>query len=182
MTIPNLLTILRILLTPVLVWLLLAHRFNEALAVFFLAGMTDGLDGLIARVFHQKSKLGAYLDPLADKILLVTSFVLLGYLKRVPVWLVIVAVSRDAIIMLGLVSLMFHQVQVEIHPVPLSKLTTLFQLGTILAALSVQLVTLPHWGYTVLFAITAVLSVVSGIQYISIGIGMLDSRRGHHED
>jgi cardiolipin synthase (CMP-forming) len=182
MTVPNLLTILRILLTPLLVWLLLGNRFNEALTVFFIAGMTDGLDGLIARVFHQKSKLGAYLDPLADKILLVTSFLLLGYLKRIPLWLVIVAVSRDAIIMLGLVSLMFHQVQVEIHPVPLSKLTTLFQLGTILAALSSQLVALPHLGYTVLFATTAVLSVISGVQYISIGIGMLDSRRGRNGD
>lgn len=182
MTVPNLLTILRILLTPVLVWLLLENRLNEALTVFFIAGATDGLDGLIARVFHQKSKLGAYLDPLADKILLVTSFVLLGHMGYIPYWLVIVAVSRDAIILLGLLSLMFHQVRVEIQPVLLSKLTTLFQLGTILATMGSGLFQLPQGGYTALFVTTAVLTVAGGVQYIMIGIALLDSRRGGRAD
>ena len=76
MTIPNYLTILRVLLTPVLVILLLEERLSEALFVFIIAGVTDGLDGLIARLYKQKSRLGALLDPLADKLLLDTTYVL----------------------------------------------------------------------------------------------------------
>lgn len=177
MTVPNLLTILRILLTPFLVWLLLDNRLNDALLVFTIAGVTDGLDGLIARVFHQKSRLGAYLDPLADKILLVSSFILLGHLGLVPYWLVIIAVSRDAIIMLGVLMLMFHQVHMEVKPVFLSKLTTLSQLLAVLAALSSSLFALPQWGYTVLFSVTAFLSVASGVQYMLIGISIFDNSR-----
>ena len=78
MTVPNVLTLGRILLTPLLVWLLLDGDLELALLVFLIAGLTDGLDGMIARVFNQKSRLGAYLDPLADKILLVSSFILLA--------------------------------------------------------------------------------------------------------
>ena len=101
MTIPNVLTLVRIFLTPVLVWFLLDGRLTSALIVFFIAGMTDALDGLIARVFHQQSRFGAYIDPLADKILLVTSFVILGYIGLVPTWLAIIAVSRDLMILTG---------------------------------------------------------------------------------
>lgn len=181
MTVPNILTLCRMLLTPLLIWLLLDSRLNEALIVFFVAGLTDGLDGMIARVFHQKSQLGAYLDPLADKILLVSSFLLLGHLQLVPNWLVVIAVSRDAMILLGLMTLMHHHISFEIKPALLSKLTTLMQLGSVLAALSSACVPLPEWGYTTLFTLTAVLSVASGIHYLRIGIGLLDFRRNSQD-
>lgn len=181
MTVPNFLTLCRILLTPLLVWLLLDRKLNQALIVFFVAGMTDGLDGMIARVFHQKSQLGAYLDPLADKILLVSSFVLLGRLELVPDWLVVIAVSRDAMILLGLMTLMYHHVSFQIKPVFLSKLTTLLQLACVLAALSSACVAMPRWGYTTLFALTAVLSVASGLHYLLLGIDLLDFRRNNHD-
>jgi cardiolipin synthase len=177
MTVPNLLTLTRILLTPLLVWLLLNRNLNYALAVFLIAGLTDGLDGLIARVFNQKSKLGAYLDPLADKLLLVSSFILLGRLHLAPSWLVIIAVSRDAIILLGLLMLMFHQIPVEIRPAVVSKATTLAQLITVLAALGSDLFPLPSWNYLVLFVITAALSVVSGFHYIRVGISIYEENR-----
>ena len=143
--------------------------------------MTDGLDGMIARVFHQKSQLGAYLDPLADKILLVSSFLLLGHLDLVPDWLVVIAVSRDAIILLGLMTLMYHHVSFEIKPVFLSKLTTLLQLGSVLAAVSSACLPLPPWGYTTIFTLTAVFTIASGIHYLLLGIGLLDFRRNNHD-
>jgi cardiolipin synthase len=175
MTVPNLLTFIRIFLTPYLVWLLLNNRIDHALVVFFVAGITDGLDGLIARMFHQKSKLGAYLDPLADKLLLVSSFVLLGHLRLIPSWLVIIAVSRDAVILLGLMTLCFFQIHVEIKPTVLSKMTTLLQLLTVLLVLSTSVVALPAWGLSILFVSTAVLSVASGLHYITVGIRLLDT-------
>lgn len=174
MTVPNLLTFIRIFLTPYLVWLLLNNRIDHALFVFFVAGITDGLDGFIARMFHQKSKLGAYLDPLADKLLLVSCFVLLGHLGLIPSWLVIIAVSRDAFILLGLMTLWFFQVQVDIRPTAVSKMTTLFQLFTILLVLATSIVSLPTWGLSIVFGITAALSVVSGIHYITVGIRLLE--------
>ena len=183
MTIPNILTLSRILLTPVLVWLLLDRKMNQALVVFLIAGVTDGLDGLIARVFHQKSQLGAYLDPLADKLLLVSSFVLLGWLRLVPDWLAIIAVSRDAVILLGLVTLIFHKIEVTIKPVMLSKLTTLLQLLAVLAAMGSSVVVLPSYLYDCLYLATAIFSVLSGIQYMRIGFSLLEthrSRNGQH--
>lgn len=181
MTVPNFLTLCRILLTPLLIWLLLDRKLNEALVVFFVAGLTDGLDGMVARVFHQKSQLGAYLDPLADKILLVSSFLLLGHLELVPDWLVVIAVSRDAIILLGLMTLMYHHIAFEIKPVFLSKLTTLLQLGSVLAAISSACAPLPPWGYTTLFTLTAVFTIASGVYYLLLGIELLDSRRNNHD-
>ena len=181
MTVPNILTLVRILLTPVLIWLLLDSRLNEALIVFIVAGLTDGLDGVIARVFHQKSQLGAYLDPLADKLLLVSSFLLLGHFDLVPYWLVIITVSRDAIITLGVLTLMFHQVRVEVKPIFLSKVTTLCQLLTVLIVLASSLLGLPWWLYLALFAATAALTVASGLQYMFIGISLFDNSKGSED-
>lgn len=177
MTIPNLLTLIRIFLTPYLVWLLLNGKIDHALVVFFVAGITDGLDGLIARMFHQKSTLGAYLDPLADKLLLVSSFVMLGHLRLIPSWLVIIAVSRDAVILLGLMSLTFFQIHVEMKPSALGKLTTLLQLLTIFVVLSTSVVSLPakDWVLYILYVATAVFSVGSGLHYVAEGIRIFEA-------
>jgi cardiolipin synthase len=181
MTIPNFLTLMRIFLTPLLIWFLLDHKLNQALVVFFIAGMTDGLDGLIARLLNQKSKLGAYLDPLADKLLLVSSFILLAWLSKVPNWLVIITVSRDLMIMMGIMTLQFHDVPVEMKPSATSKATTLIQLITVLAVLASDLLRLPHWAYLLLFVCTAAFSVVSGVQYIVAGFSLLEGQRRNHE-
>lgn len=177
MTIPNLLTLARILLTPLLVWLLLDNRLGQALVVFFVAGITDGLDGLIARLFHQKTRLGAYLDPLADKLLLVSSFILLSHLQLVPTWLAVVAVSRDAIIVLGILTLMFHQVRVEINPSLLSKMTTLVQILTVLLTLARPYLALPAWSYPFLYWSIALLCLATGFQYILRGNRLWEGER-----
>ncbi|MDP2798605.1 MAG: CDP-alcohol phosphatidyltransferase family protein, partial [Deltaproteobacteria bacterium] len=105
MNLPNLITVIRILLTPVLIILLLNSTFNKALAVFALAGLSDGLDGLRARYLRQKTTLGAYLDPIADKLLLSATFITFATLEFVPSWLTVIIVSRDVIIVLGIAML-----------------------------------------------------------------------------
>ncbi|MCX5833093.1 MAG: CDP-alcohol phosphatidyltransferase family protein, partial [Deltaproteobacteria bacterium] len=95
--IPNLLTLLRILLVPVFVILLIQGLFLKALLVFVVAGLTDAMDGFIARVLHQKTVLGLYLDPLADKALIITSFVTLSVMGLIPPWLAVLVISRDFI-------------------------------------------------------------------------------------
>lgn len=177
MTVPNLLTFLRIFLTPVLIWFLLEGKLNQALLIFLVAGLTDGLDGFIARAFHQKSKLGAYLDPLADKLLLMSSFVLLGYQQMVPRWLVSLVVIRDCVILLGLMMFMIHHVPVEIRPAVVGKASTLAQLLTVLTALSSQLFSLPSWILMSLFAATGTLSVASGFHYVRVGICIYEQNR-----
>lgn len=172
MTVPNLLTFIRILLTPVLVWLLSERRFGQALFVFFFAALTDGLDGFIARVFHRKSKLGAYLDPLADKLLLVSSFILLAYQGLIPDWLAVITVSRDIIILLGVATLMFYQIPLDIDPSILSKLTTLAQILTVLVSLASPTITFSALSYSLLYGATAILSFLSGFHYVFRGIQM----------
>ena len=171
MTVPNLLTFTRILLTPLLMWFLLNHRLTPALVVFFIAGLTDVLDGLIARRFHQKSRIGAILDPLADKFLLVSSFLLLGWLGLLPLWLVVMVVLRDVVIVTGTSALLLLRRQVEIQPTVLGKFTTLTQLLTVLWALGSSLISITPWD-RVLAGITAMCCLASGAQYVNKGLAM----------
>jgi cardiolipin synthase (CMP-forming) len=181
MTVPNLLTILRILLTPLLIHFLHENRLKEALVLFFVAGLSDGLDGLIARLFHQKSKLGAYLDPLADKLLLVSSFIMLATLGLVPVWLVILTVSRDITILAGLAALMLRQIPVKIKPSALSKANTLMQLFTVLSAMGSVVVRLPSWVYSFFFCATALLTIGSGVQYVRAGMALAEEAKAEEK-
>jgi cardiolipin synthase len=176
MTIPNLLTLGRICLTPLLAWLLLRKSMEAAFAVFLIAGLTDAFDGLFARVLNQKSRLGAHIDPLADKFLLVTSFILLWNIGEIPLWLVSITVGRDLLILCGFAVLVFYRVRFEIKPLISSKLTTFFQLGTVFALLGKPIVELHGWMYTVLFFTTAGFSILSGAQYLSNGLSLFKRR------
>jgi cardiolipin synthase len=169
MTIPNLLTIGRIFLTPVLLWLVLERRLTAAMCVFFVAGMTDALDGFIARYFNQKSRLGAYMDPLADKMLLVSSFIVLCQIGLIPLWLVIITVARDIMILSGVFFLYFSGVSVEMKPLTAGKATTFFQLSTVFLALGSDLIPFPQWTYASLFVTTAALTIYSGVRYFCVG-------------
>jgi cardiolipin synthase (CMP-forming) len=166
MNVPNLITGLRIILTPIFIIYLLQDRLLAALLVFILAGISDGAEGMVARWFNQQSKMGAYLDPLADKILLVAAFVVLGAKGMVPVWLVVMTITRDILILLGVLILFIHQTDVRVKPSYLSKATTLFQLVTIFAVL------LGHWIHPVslvnpyLFWFTGFLTISSGLHYM----------------
>lgn len=132
-TLPNLITLGRFFLVPFVVYALLTGANTWALAGFMIAGVSDGVDGYIARRFDQRSELGAYLDPLADKLLLVSVFVVLGLRGDLPLWLVVAAVSRDVIIMGAVMLSTVMGNPVEMKPLLVSKANTAAQI--VLAAL-----------------------------------------------
>jgi cardiolipin synthase (CMP-forming) len=171
MNIPNLLTLLRIILVPVIVILLIQSLYLKALIVFIVAALSDVLDGFLARILHQKTALGAYLDPIADKALLASSFVTLSVLHQIPGWLTVIVISRDVIILLGISVLSIMSISVKIRPTFVSKITTALQLGTVLMVLSNRC--LPGsfneiWQMT-LFWFTAFFTVISGLNYMMRG-------------
>jgi cardiolipin synthase len=171
--IPNALTLFRLLLTPLFVILLIRNQLKPALAVFFLAGVTDGLDGLIARWFNQRTVVGAYLDPVADKVLLMSSYIALGILEIVPAWLAVVVLTRDILILIGVAILALTEKKYRIRPSLVSKCTTGLQLFTVVVALLVT-ITL---GYQSLLRplmwLTAILTTISGFHYIYLGMTIL---------
>ncbi|MBZ9992892.1 CDP-alcohol phosphatidyltransferase family protein [Mesorhizobium sp. BH1-1-4] len=128
MTIPNLITILRLVLVPGIVLAMLQARWDWAFAGFVIAGISDAVDGFIARRFNQQSTLGAYLDPMADKLLLVSVFVVMGFIGQLPLWLVVTMVSRDALIVCAVLlsTVMAHPV--EMKPLFVSKANTAIQI------------------------------------------------------
>lgn len=174
-TIPNLLTIARILLTPGFVMAYVDHRFDLAWALFAFAGLTDALDGFLARMLKQRSRLGAMLDPLADKCLLVTSFICLALQGWLPEWLAILVVSRDAIIIGGLALLHFWGVEIKsrIDPIWTSKATTMAQIFLVLFIMFQKTFEL-NYPLTELWVIgvTAGLTIISGVHYVLKGFGL----------
>ncbi|MEZ5811057.1 MAG: CDP-alcohol phosphatidyltransferase family protein [Rhizobiaceae bacterium] len=133
MTIANLITLVRFVLIPAIIYAMARGEMGWAAAGFLIAGISDGVDGFVARQFNQRSELGAWLDPLADKLLLVTVFVALGLIDELPLWLVILAVSRDGLIMSAVVLSTIMQHPVEMRPLMVSKANTAVQI--MLAAL-----------------------------------------------
>jgi cardiolipin synthase (CMP-forming) len=132
LTVANLITILRFFLVPGVVWALLTGRMDWAFAGFLVAGISDAVDGFVARQFDQRSELGAYLDPMADKLLLVSVFVVLGFMGQLPVWLVVAAASRDALIVAAVLLATIMGKPVAMKPLFVSKANTAVQI--ILAA------------------------------------------------
>jgi cardiolipin synthase (CMP-forming) len=176
MNIPNFITLLRIILVPVIVILLIQGLFLKAMIVFIIAGLSDALDGFLARVLHKQTVLGAYMDPIADKALLASSFVTLSVLHVIPGWLTVIVISRDFIILLGISVLSIMSIPVEIRPTLVSKVTTALQLITILLALSLKC--LPWavdriWPLS-LYWVTAFFTVVSGLNYMSRGMKLIN--------
>jgi cardiolipin synthase len=171
--IPNSLTLLRILLTPLFAICLIRHLLGAALLVFVVAAVTDGLDGLVARVFRQKTTLGAYLDPTADKLLLATAFITLAIKGLIPSWLTVIVMTRDVLILFGVALFNMMDKKFEARPSILSKITTVVQLATVCSVLvgfHVPKVTQVQWP---LFWFAAVMTVVSGFQYIYRGLNVL---------
>jgi cardiolipin synthase len=128
LTIATLITLLRFFLVPVVVLALLSERYDWALAGFLIAGVSDAVDGFIARHFNQQSELGAYLDPLADKLLLVCVFVVLAFMRELPLWLVIATVSRDALIVGAVMLSKIMDHPVTMRPLMVSKINTTAQI------------------------------------------------------
>jgi len=171
--IPNALTLIRILLTPLFAICLIRHLLESALVVFAVAAVTDGLDGFVARVFRQKTTLGAYLDPAADKLLLATAFVTLAIQGMIPSWLTVIVMSRDLLILLGVALLNIMDREFVARPAFLSKMTTVAQLATVCCVLvGFQTPKIGHIQEP-LFWFTAAMTTVSGLQYIYRGLNIL---------
>jgi cardiolipin synthase len=138
---PNLITIARLLLVPVTVWLIISEAFGLAFLAFIVAGISDGVDGAIARRWGWRSELGAYLDPLADKALLVSIYVSLGMLKFLPAWLVILVVSRDILIVGAVILSWLMDKPLRMAPLMISKINTAAQIvfaGAVLGVLGLE--------------------------------------------
>lgn len=164
---PNLITIARIALAPMLVLALNGGDYKLALAIFLIAGLSDGLDGLIARRFHYQSRLGGILDPAADKILLVSAYVMLAVLNRLPFWLVIVVVFRDLFIVGGYVVYTSMYGPVHMRPSWISKFNTFMQIALVVTVLSEQAIDIafPH-VVMILAYVVFVTTVASGGHYL----------------
>jgi cardiolipin synthase len=167
LNLPNLITLSRLCLVPVAVWLVIDGRYGVAFWVFVIAGLSDALDGYIAKRFDRRTRLGALLDPLADKSLLVSLYVTLGYFGALPSWLVILVVFRDAMIVAGFLLLETFTPAKEFRPLYISKINTLVQttlIGFVLAreGLAVDPRLLTH----VLIFGTAATTVASGLGYL----------------
>jgi cardiolipin synthase len=176
LNVPNLLTLLRLLAIPLFLILLEDFRYAEALGVFIAAGVTDALDGAIARITHTKTTLGSYLDPAADKLLLISAFIALGFMHEVPRWLTVVVLSRDVVIVLGYFLLfVMTQRTMEIQPVATGKLSTFLQLCSVTFVL-VSLVrpALARPGLeSALFYVTGIVTASAGLQYMYRGLAWL---------
>ena len=165
--IPNLLTLLRTAAAPVLIVLLEDRAFDLALLVFILAGVSDGLDGYIAKRYHYETRLGAILDPVADKVLLVSGFVMLTVLDLVPLWLLVTVVFRDVLIVGGYLVLVTLSGTVRMQPSHVSKINTVIQIilvGVILAQ-QAQWIDLPAL-VDLLIGCVFLTTVISGAHYV----------------
>ena len=170
--IPNILTVIRILLTPLFVIFLLKNLFSFALLVFTVAAISDALDGLFARYFNQHTALGAYLDPIADKLLLASAFVSLAILKIVPGWLTVLVISRDILILLGVAIFAMMNINFEVKPSIVSKCTTVAQLSTVFLALLNPKLSDFYMIQWSLCWLTAGLTIIAGLHYVYIGLNI----------
>jgi cardiolipin synthase len=164
--IPNSITLGRLVLVPLLVWLIIDHEMTAAFLLFLLAGLSDAADGYLAKRFGWGSELGAYLDPIADKALLVSIYVTLGLAGHLPVWLVIAVVSRDILIVGAVVLSWMLSRPLSMRPLLVSKANTLSQIvlaGLVLAELGLGLGL--HDIVKVLIWVTGALTIVSAGAY-----------------
>ena len=178
MTIPNIITMIRILLTPIFVIYLINDQLLNGMIILVICGVSDGLDGLIARVFKQKSRLGSYLDPLADKIILVSAFIALSIRGFLPSWLSVTVISRDVLILIGVIILYITGVDLNIKPVFSSKITTCFQFATVIAVLSGEYLTPFQEYYVYLYYATAIFTIISFLQYLYQWLKMIGDKTG----
>jgi cardiolipin synthase len=128
LSIPNLITLLRVILVPIVVWAIISGEMLLAFSLFLIAGISDAVDGFLAKRFHMESELGAYLDPLADKALIVSIYVSLGIARALPISLVILVVSRDIMIVSGFMLSWLVDKPMAVRPHPVSKANTVMQI------------------------------------------------------
>lgn len=179
LNLPNTLTLIRILTIPIFLECLAYHLYWEALVVFAIGGFTDLLDGMTARWLNQQTALGAYLDPVADKLLVISSFIMLGLIDGIPMWLTLIVVFRDALIVVGYGAIyLLVEEKMAVRPSWIGKWSTTFQLFTLAVALAMlhDPKLLHPYVLPVLIAVSATATVVSGLQYLYRGLIWLQAR------
>lgn len=176
MNLANNITIIRFILIPFFIASVLYGRLHMALAIFIVAFISDGLDGYIARHFNQKTKLGAMIDPLADKLLIVSAFICLVFIDRedftivLPPYVPVIIISRDIMILLGSILIYMLKGDLEVKPNILGKITTFFQMITIITVLMQLRVSIIIWNVAI------ILTVMSGLVYLIRGNKILNEK------
>lgn len=169
-TIPNGITLLRFAMVPFLILAVIGSNYRLALIIFVAAGLSDALDGALARALGTRSRLGAYLDPIADKVLLVTAYVFLtwppGDAVRIPVWLTVMALSRDVLIVLVALVLYLGAEIVEFPPSAWGKLTTFLHILTVGLVLLANIVPVSEGILVGTFYAALALTIISGVHYV----------------
>ncbi|HUI26515.1 MAG TPA: CDP-alcohol phosphatidyltransferase family protein [Candidatus Kryptonia bacterium] len=173
LTLPNFLTMLRIVGIPVFLILLTGAHYGGALVLFVVAALTDTIDGALARIMDSRSELGAILDPLADKLLQVSTFIVLTMIGAIPYWLLVIVLSRDVVILLGYLTIYLIAAEpIPVDPSGLGKASTFFQLFTI--GFTVTHLARPDLpmdvGCLLMQYCTAVTSGTSGLHYVYTGL------------
>lgn len=167
--IPNFLTIMRLVLVVPIGYLIVTQEYEIALVVFFIAAFSDAIDGVIARKFGWQSRLGSILDPLADKAMLVTAYVSLGWSALLPLWLVALVLMRDVIIVIGAVAYHYVIGKFSMEPSIISKANTFFQSLLALVVVFAQVyIPLEHYVVSPLVYIAAVTTIMSGLLYVKV--------------
>lgn len=170
LNLPNVLTLIRLFSIPVFIGFVTRHDYTYALYVFVAAAVTDGLDGAVARWFNEKTELGAFLDPAADKLMLVSAFVVLTFQQDLPGWVLGVVIIRDIVIVIGYFMLSFFTAErIPVRPSYLGKASTFFQLGCIIGALLHLGATRPQ-EWNALIYTTVGITAASGVHYTYRGL------------
>jgi cardiolipin synthase len=168
-SIPNLITLGRVILVPVVFWLLVSNKLQAAFLAFVAAGVSDAIDGFLAKRFNWETELGAYLDPIADKLLIVSVFVALGVTGQLPSWLVIAVVSRDILIVIAVVLSWLLDHPTPMKPIAVSKANTLAQIVLAAVVLADEAFGLRLRGpVQALIWITAALTLASLVAYLRV--------------
>lgn len=186
MNFANKISIFRILSVPFFIGCLIYYSTDKkyflliALTIFFLAVLSDAIDGYIARKSKQQSKAGLILDPLGDKLLLMSAFIFLSFDKfplQFPLWVVLIVISRDVLIFLGAAVIFIVKQDIVVRPTKWGKLTTIFQMAAVISILLQLKISFVFWWIAVIF------TVISGIDYIMQGFKILyalDNSRNNH--
>lgn len=163
--IPNLICVIRILLVFPVIFFILDGNYLWALFIFLLAGVSDGIDGFLAKHYHWQSRLGSILDPLADKLLLVSTYVSIAWVGLIPLWLLIAVFVRDIMIVLGAFAYHTYIGKFKMAPSLISKFNTMMQILLVLAVLSLQLTDFSQTVIDGMILITLLAIIFSGIDY-----------------
>ncbi|MEE9351992.1 MAG: CDP-alcohol phosphatidyltransferase family protein [Thiotrichaceae bacterium] len=167
--IPNIISVLRIFLVIPIIGTIWHGDYKLALILIFIAGVSDGVDGFLARYFNWKSKLGAFLDPLADKILLISLFIVFSLKGLLPLWLMYMVISRDFIIFFGAIAYQLVTQELEMRPLFISKINTALQIVLVLlVALILADIHVASWLLDGMIILVVLSTLISGISYVVV--------------